>query len=118
MEASRTRMPCSLLHEVPLHMCTCTAHAILLSLRRGGLLGSASGGGGAVQVDARGSQLLELARRSLPFELTEGQKGALEDILAQMAGWPPMQCLLQVCVCVHACLPVCVPASPPSRSGS
>lgn len=40
--------------------------------------------------------MLELARASLPFELTGGQEGALDDLLAQMAGWPPMQCLLQV----------------------
>jgi ATP-dependent DNA helicase RecG len=39
--------------------------------------------------------MLALARASLPFELTGGQEAALEDLLAQMAGWPPMQCLLQ-----------------------
>lgn len=54
-----------------------------------------SGGGGAVCVDGRSSQLLELAKESLGFELTEGQQAALDSILEQMSDWPPMQCLLQ-----------------------
>ena len=49
-------------------------------------------------VQVGGSALLDLARQSLPFELTEGQEAALGDILGQMSSWPPMQCLLQVCV--------------------
>lgn len=40
--------------------------------------------------------MLSLARASLPFQLTGGQEAALEEVLGQMAGWPPMQCLLQV----------------------
>ncbi len=42
-----------------------------------------------------GNRLLALGRASLPFELTGGQEAALEELLGQMAGWPPMQCLLQ-----------------------
>lgn len=50
-------------------------------------------GGGAASV--RPGSLLELAVEALPFELTQGQQSALDSILAQMEGWPPMQCLLQ-----------------------
>ncbi|KAL4452493.1 hypothetical protein ABPG75_008155 [Micractinium tetrahymenae] len=63
------------------------------NLAWGGL--AESGGGGAVRVDGRSSQLLDLAKESLGFDLTEGQQSALDNILGQMADWPPMQCLLQ-----------------------
>lgn len=51
-------------------------------------------GGGGVEVSD--SKLLQLALEALPFEMTNGQQVALDNILGQMEGWPPMQCLLQV----------------------
>lgn len=59
-----------------------------LSPRRAGL------GDGGVRVDPS-TQLMLLALDSLPFELTAGQKAAFDSVMAQMAGFPPMQCLLQ-----------------------
>ncbi|EFN54917.1 hypothetical protein CHLNCDRAFT_134628 [Chlorella variabilis] len=50
-------------------------------------------GGGGVEVSD--SKLLQLALEALPFEMTNGQQVALDNILGQMEGWPPMQCLLQ-----------------------
>lgn len=71
---------------------TCAPGLLVCLLRacRAGL------GGRGAAISAEGNQLLDLARASLPFELTGGQQAALASILGQMKGWPPMQCLLQV----------------------
>lgn len=53
-------------------------------------------GGKGTPVSTKGNALLDGARAALPFELTGGQQAALENILGQMRGWPPMSCLLQV----------------------
>lgn len=56
------------------------------------------GGGGADEGGAIAMQdmsLVDLARASLPFELTVSQEKAVEALLKGMAGWPPMMTLLQ-----------------------
>ena len=68
---------------------------LALLLRRQRLLAARS------EVDLQGtciggSPLLEAARRSLPFALTEAQERALGEVLSDMAGPVPMMRLLQV----------------------